>query len=163
MKLIPLTKGRYAIVDDEWFDYLNQWKWFYHSQGYAARSTWNPRTIVFMHREIMKASKGKLVDHINGNKVDNRKFNLRFCTARQNNVNCKIHITNKSGYRGVSWKKELKKWVAVCYLNNKVIYLGLFDKPHHAALARDLWMIDLHGKYASTNFSVVAYSKKRAA
>jgi len=84
-RFIPLTQGRFAIVDPDDYDWLNQYKWYAakcRTTFYAYRS--KTRTTVNMHREIMCAPKGMICDHKNHNGLDNRKSNLRLCTNRQN-------------------------------------------------------------------------------
>ena len=104
-KSIPLTKGKFALIDDEDYDWLMQWKWVY-SNGYAFR--WSKggkkyRKGTFMHRMICNTSVGMLTDHINGNKLDNRRSNLRICTASDNQANrIKLHKTSSS-FKGVSF------------------------------------------------------------
>ena len=90
---------------------------------------------LLIHRFIMNCPKGMVVDHINCNPLDNRKSNLRICTITENNRNTKIMRNNKSGYKGVSWDKYMKKWVAFIRINNKSKSLGYFNTPElaHAA------------------------------
>ena len=85
MKEIPLTRGKFALVDDEDYEWLSQWKWYCSTTGYAVRGCKN--RILYMHREIAKTKPGMLTDHINRNKLDNRKENLRFCSHRENMKN----------------------------------------------------------------------------
>jgi hypothetical protein len=75
MKKIPLTQGKFAIVDDEDFEYLNRWKWYFAPVGYATRGDGHGRgnrTVVYMHRVVNKTTGGLVTDHINRNKLDNR-------------------------------------------------------------------------------------------
>ena len=97
MREIPLTnKDKTTKVDSDMFDYLTQWSWFLGSGGYAIR--WKEGTtrkdlkpkLVFMHREVIGTPKGKITDHINGDKLDNRMKNLRICNHKQNNSNTKM-------------------------------------------------------------------------
>src|SRR5687768_11145590 len=86
-KQISLTQGKFATVDDADFDHLNQWKWHFSHYGYARRTTssrFGRQKFIFMHREIMQAPDGMDVDHINCNKLDNRRQNLRLCTRADN-------------------------------------------------------------------------------
>ena len=118
MKKIKLTKGKYALVDDEDFDYLNQWRWC-DSHGYAMRSQYlgggrknGKSKSIFMHRVVMKVEdkNTKDIDHINRNRADNRKSNLRFCTPSQNLANSKLRTTNKSGYSGIRFSNRYHKF-----------------------------------------------------
>lgn len=135
MKRIELTRGKYAIVDDEWYKYLNQFKWQYYSGGYAARQAGGrppKRKTIYMHRQIMDTPFGMDTDHINGDKLDNRITNLRVVDHKTNlNGYLKLDKRNKSGYRGVSSFKG-GKWRARVGRGG---YLGLFDTPELAAKA----------------------------
>jgi hypothetical protein len=94
MKRIKLTQGKYALVDDEDFESLNKYKWYFH-QGYAIRNTkmkFGKRTTIFMHRIITNCPKGKDVDHINMNGLNNQKYNMRVCKRSQNITNDKKTI-----------------------------------------------------------------------
>jgi len=141
VKIISLTQGMETLVDDEDFEFLSKKKWFF-CLGYARRTfhrgkgkgTQDPKAIL-MHREILNVNDGEYVDHINGNRLDNRRSNLRKCTIRQNNQNIGIKSTNTSGYKGVSWKKDKNKWKAYITLNNKQKHLGYFEKIEDAAIA----------------------------
>ncbi len=95
-------------------------------------------------------SRGK--DHINGNKLDNRRENLRVCTLAENNRNRTIYKNNKSGFKGVYWSRADKKWRAQIKINNRMIYLGIFDDLLEAALTYDEAAVRYHGKFAKINF-----------
>lgn len=153
MKEIKLTQGKVALVDDEDFDYLNQFKWQTHNHGhtyYARRvdKSCNGRRI-YMHREIMTASKDQMLDHINGLGFDNRKFNLRFCTSSQNNANKKS--TGASKYLGVWYHKSAKKWTAQIGIKGEHMYLGLFKSEENAAIAYNIFAEKHHGVFARLN------------
>lgn len=133
MKRIPLTQGKFALVDDEDFERLNKVKWYCSKNGYAVRSAKKPNsewTVLRMVHEIIgKPPRGFLVDHIDGNKLNNRKSNLRFCTPSQNLMNKGKPESNTSGYKGVSWDKVNKKWKAEIKVNGKSKTLGRFLTP----------------------------------
>jgi len=129
MKEIPLTHGKVALVDDEDFEWLNQWKWHYSKFGYAVRK---PKEQIYMHRFIMKPEQGLFTDHINGDKLDNRKENLRICTTGENMRNRPKQSNNTSGYKGVFWHKKAKRWFAKIGFMRKSIHLGLFDTREEA-------------------------------
>lgn len=150
-KEIHLTKGCVSIVDDEDYEYLNQWKWCCSSGGYALR-TENKKQIL-MHRRITKADKNKVVDHINKNTLDNRKENLRICTKDENNSYRKMQVNNTSGYRGVRLYKPTGKGHArIGNTTKKGSSLGYFVYKEDAALAYDNEAIKRYGKFAVLNF-----------
>lgn len=140
MKTIELTQGKVALVDDENFEKLNQYKWCVFKPGtvfYAVRNTRgvNPRRLIYMHRIITNAPESMAVDHINGNGLDNCKSNLRVVTRRQNNQN--KHIEKSSIFPGVSWNKRDENWKAQIKINGKSKYLGCFkieSEAHEAYL-----------------------------
>ena len=120
MKRIPLTQGQFAIVDDEDFEWLNQYKWHIHKGGntfYAVRKLKN-RT-VSMHRVIMDVLPGEHIDHRNHKGFDNRKTNMRICSAAQNQWN------QRKNHLGIFESKYQNKWCASISHNGKRIYLGI--------------------------------------
>ena len=124
MKELVLSRGKLAIVDDADFDWLSQWKWSYATVGYAVRrkraSEDKPGTIVYMHRAVLGFPTAKEIDHINRNKLDNRRLNLRAATRRSNAANTSAPITNTSGVVGVQAHRG--GWMARCGKQ----YLGWF-------------------------------------
>ena len=112
MKRIPLTRGMYAIVDDEDYEYLNQWKWGArkdHNAFYAVRGVEvNGRCeAILMHRVIADAKEGDEVDHGNGNGLDNTRKNIRICTHAENAKNRRLNKNSTTGFKGVSFKKSI--------------------------------------------------------
>jgi len=158
VKIISLTQGKVALVDDEDYEELNKNKWcaWKNSDGtfYAVRGVRkNKKMIIFrMHREIMNAKHGEEVDHINHDGLDNRRCNLRICTHSQNLRNCKQHKNNTSGLRGVSWDIRANKWRGHICKNNKTIYLGLFSDKIEAGHMVDQYAMELFGEFAVLNF-----------
>lgn len=153
MKKIPLTKNKEAIVDSDDYDYLNNWKWSYVAAGYAIRGQQRNNKIKYylMHRVILKAKDNQEVDHINGNRLDNRKENLRFVSRQQNQWNRTKSLNKSSKYKGVNFHKKSNKWMARIRLNNKEIYLGIFKQEKDAARAYNKKAIELFGEYAKLN------------
>jgi hypothetical protein len=157
MKEIQLTQGKVAIVDDEDFEYLNQWKWHASKLGnkfYAQRHnnlliTKNIK--ILMHRNIMKPKKGFVIDHIDGNTLNNKKNNLRICTHAENMRNSKMPINNTSGFKGVSYVKKNNTYMSSIRFNDKKIYLGLFINPIDAAKAYNAAAVKYHGEFANLN------------
>lgn len=155
MKQIPLTQGKVAIVDDEDYEWLSRWKWYYFDEGYAARNDRREkgkRKTILMHRVIMKTLKNMLVDHMNHDGLDNQKSNLRNCTHDRNLQNRLINKNNKSGYKGVCWHKCSKKWVASIRFNGKGIHIGCYPSREQSARAYDKAARELFGDFAKTNF-----------
>jgi hypothetical protein len=160
MKQIPLTKGLFTIVDDLDYERVSKFKWCAQKIGtkyYAVRGAWSNRktNAVFLHRFLTNAPPGILVDHVNGNGLDNRNTNLRLCTVRQNLQNRPAQLNNKSGFKGVSYSKDRNKWVAAICINGKQTALGRFNNKIDAAKAYDT-AAKLHfGEFAFLNFPEV--------
>lgn len=142
MKTIPLTKGMVAVVDDEDYERLSQFKWYAqsapHGNHYAARKSTGK---VYMHREIVRP--GQLhVDHINGDGLDNRRSNLRRCTRSQNLCNGRTRTDSASGHRGVHFHRASGLWVAYAKSNGKTTarYFKTKEQAVHARvdLAREV-------------------------
>ena len=152
MKLLPLSQGKFAKVDNEDFESLLQWKWTY-SGGYAYRvKTINKKSKkIWLHRFINKTPDVLYTDHINGDRLDCRKQNLRNCTYAQNNKNVKTRKDNKSGYRGVYWEKGMKKWRSVISAEGEKVCLGFFNSAIDAAKAYNKKALELHGSFARLN------------
>lgn len=155
MKKIPLTQNRFVLVDDEDFDSLAQFHWNL-SNGYATRRLrrLNGRQRdAKMHRDIIKPPAGMQVDHINGNKLDNRRSNLRLASARQNRQNRPAPKHNTSGFKGVSYRKDRGTWMAqIKDSNGKHRHLGTFSSPTMAAKTYDVAAIKYFGEFAWLNF-----------
>ena len=152
IRFIPLTKGKVAIVDAQDYDWLSKYKWHAvkcDSRFYAYRS--KNRRSVSMHREIMHAPKGMVVDHIDGNSLNNRRSNLRLCTVSQNHQN-RRRTYGSSKYKGTWWDKRRNKWVSAITFNGKYIHIGCFDNETDAAKAYDRKAAELFGEFAYLNF-----------
>jgi hypothetical protein len=136
MREIQLTKGKVAIVDDDMFEYLNQFKWCY-SKGYAIRGIRvnGKAEKICMHRAIINTPVGMDTDHMNMNKLDNRRENLRICNRSENIRNTGLRSTNSSGYKGVTLHKARNKWRARIRVNGKKKSLGYFATKEEAAKA----------------------------
>ena len=148
MKQISLTQNRFVLVDDEDFDYLNQWKWGVNGANSVCGRI-NGKFCV-MSRIIMSCQKGLQVDHINMNTLDNRKENLRICTSSLNCVNRPPTTKGLSGYRGVT-KHINKWWRARIEIGGKKLHLGLFRNPKDAAHAYNQAAKKYFGEFARIN------------
>jgi len=152
-KLIPLTQGKFAIVDPADFDELSQYKWTAAKSPntfYAVRSAQGRQ--IRMHRLITDAPKGLVVDHRNHNGLDNRKENLRLCTRSENARNQRPQTGRSSKYKGVCWHKNQKKWLARVYSKGVTYHLGSFNSEIAAAKAYDKKAKELFGEFAHLNF-----------
>ena len=128
MKLITLTQGKFANVPDRLYEFLNSIKWYYHNGGYAARGVTidGKQHIEFMHHYVIgKPLKGFVVDHIDGNKLNNQPENLRIVTVRQNAQNQHTHRAGR--LVGCYYNKPTKKWMAYIEIDGKKKNLGYFD------------------------------------
>jgi len=143
------VSGTNAIIDEKDYEIVSAHNWWLTKQGYAYTQTCtnNVRTTILMHRLIMRPN-SKEVDHINGDKLDNRRSNLRICTRSQNNAN-KPHTSGK--YKGVRYNKNA--WQAEIKKNKKYIYIGRFKEIKDAAKAYDEKAVELFGDFAYTNFN----------
>lgn len=131
-------KGYKVVVDDEDADRVRAYSWWLSSapeiDGHViCFSAKIGKKIMKLHRFIMGDPKGLLVDHEDGDRLNNRKSNLRVCTVRENNMNRKMTKLNRSGYRGVSYSKSRGKWRATISLDGRMLHLGYFDKPEVAS------------------------------
>ena len=152
-KKIPLTRGKFAIIDDADLEWLNQWKWRYqYGQwgGYATRRD-SKDGYIYMHRFILGISGKMEGDHINGDGLDNRRCNLRPCTSSQNKMNRRKGEGYTSLYKGVSWCSWTGRWRADIRSNGKRINLGRYDDEIDAAKAYDREARKLFKEFAKPN------------
>jgi hypothetical protein len=159
MKKIPLTQRRYALVDDEDFDFLNQWEWFVSAEGYAVRNKTvidaegkKKQKTVWMHRIINNTPAELKTDHIDGDRLDNRKENLRSVTQSENSQNSGKWGKNKtSKYKGVNFHKRDGIWQAAITANGVRKHIGQFQTEEAAALAYNEIAKMMHGEFAKLN------------
>ncbi len=157
IKLIPLTRGYNAIIDAEDFQRVDEWHWFAIPSKktkniYAGRMSRYPNgtnRLILLHRFIKPCEKD--IDHFDGNTLNNTKLNLRPCDDTQNGGNQKLAKNNKSGYKGVSWFKPMKKWICKIYFKNSQIHIGLFNDKVDAARAYDRAALRYFGEFARLN------------
>jgi len=171
-KLLPLSQNKFAIVDADDYERLSKYKWCVSKTphtNYAMRRTKGKRIngkrvkrkTIMMHRFIMNAPRGLVVDHINHNGLDNRKQNLRLCTRAENSRNRRPFNIKGSRYKGFSWDKERKVFIACIYCNGKNYYLGRFKSEIAAAKAYDKKAKQLFGEFAYLNFPQESYEVQR--
>lgn len=157
MKEIELTQGKVALVDDEDYEWLNQWNWcavrlpnknngsihWYASRGWTR----------YMHRFILNLIGTKQrADHIDGDGLNNQRFNLRIATGAQNNMNRRNVREHSSQYKGVSWDYVNQKWMVRIKAKGYYMNLGRFVDEVEAALAYDRAAMHYFGEYANLNF-----------
>lgn len=141
MQKIPLTQGQFALVDDRDYCYLSQWKWSAtwskdSNSYYAQRSTYKnkKKNTVLMHRSILLANKGEVVDHENHNTLDNQRSNIRI--TRENNKNALKRKDNKTGFTGVDFHLRYNNFRVRISVKNKSVFIGNFKNLDDAIKAR---------------------------
>jgi len=158
-RAIPLTQGKYALVDEADYADLIRHSWCvskntsgyngHRKTFYAVRSEKGRATL--MHRQVMAAKQGQLVDHINHNGLDNRRSNLRLCSKAENSRNQRGHRGGSSRYKGVSCDRRSAKWQAGISYEGKYHFLGQFDSEIAAARAYNEKARELFGEFAYLN------------
>ena len=156
-KQIPLTQGKFAIVDAEDYDRLSRYKWHARKDRdkyRARRSIWRngKGATILMHREILHVPEGIKINHINHNGLDNRKVNLRLSTQAQSAFDQRPQEKRTSSFKGVCRETDSKKWRADIKYNRKRHHIGAFDNEKDAAEAYDAKAIELFGEFAHLNF-----------
>jgi hypothetical protein len=150
VRLIPLGDSFYAYVDAADYEWLSQWTWYMCAGGYAGRT--EKGTLILLHRAIMKPPKGMVVDHIDGNRANNCRFNLRVCTRRENERNKRKRRGTSSPYKGVYRERKTGKYYATCIYQGEHLHRGRFDDEIEAARAYDRAAAALLDAYAPLNF-----------
>ncbi len=155
---IYLDEGMYTIVDPQDFYEFGGYNWYAGGHGtkyYAMRTVENEEgkiTTVRLHREIMRPAEGNVVDHRDGNSLDNRRENMREATQRENMYNRKKRKNTSSRYVGARYDKERGKWASEIKHNGKKYFLGRFDSEIAAAKAYDAAAKKYRGEFARLNF-----------
>lgn len=150
---VQISRGHVAIVDDADYPLVRDLSWHAFPAGrhvYAYNGKGKGRRA--MHRLILGAVRGEVVDHINGNTLDNRRANLRRCTTAQNCRNRARNQNNSSGFKGVYWSAQRKKWAAQVKVNYEIRNLGFYDTAVAAACAYDKGAAELFGEFSRPNF-----------
>lgn len=154
---VMLGHGKFSLIDKDDEERILSINWHYHNQGYA--KGWVFDNSVYLHRFILRAKKGEYVDHANGDKLDNRKSNIRICTQSQNLLNKRnISIKKTSSFKGVSLCKMTGRWIAFGTTGEystsgkrKVVNLGRYKQEIDAAKAYNDFVIKNHGEFAVLN------------
>lgn len=146
-------KEHIAFVDEEDAHLFDKWHWYPHHVGtniYVRGYIRGRReeTHTYLHRVLLGAVAGQEVDHINGNGLDNRKANLRFCTRSQNNANRQTTQSRSSPYKGVHFEKQTGKWRAEIHKDGKKYRLGRFERIEDAAEAYKNKSIELYKEFS---------------
>ncbi len=152
MKKIKLTQGKFAVVDDSDYEWLNKWKWSLHGIRHLYARGFVDGRKQLMHRIILNAPVNLEIDHISGNGLDNRRCNLRICTRSQNQMNAHPR-KGTSNYKGVHWNSGHKKWSASIRLAGKLVALGDFESEYEASKA--------YNSAAEEHFRQFAFSERR--
>jgi hypothetical protein len=165
IRYIALTRARFAIVDAADYEWLSRYKWYAGSgssgAAYACRTT-RQRRLITMHRQIMEPPDGFVVDHIDGNKFNNCRGNLRICTQAQNVCNARGQNAS-SKYKGVRHLRGRRKWDVQIGFQGRRQHIGSFDDEIEAALAYDLKAVALFGPFAYLNFPHITKATRQAA
>lgn len=160
-KTIELTQNKVAVIDDCDFENLLQYKWHY-AEGYARRARYIPEIqqtrVVRMHQQIL-GFPNSIIDHINGDGLDNRRSNLRVCTNIENAQNSSKKTNKTSIYKGVHFDKSRDRWRASIRVDKKLVHLGWFFSELEAAKTYDDAAIKYFGKFAKTNRDLNLYGK----
>lgn len=155
MNKIVITSRKYGqkicLVDDEDFDYLSKLKWYVlkNSKTFYANTIIDGKTFK-MHRMIMNVKTGEFIDHRDHDGLNNCKSNLRICTRSQNAMNA-TRSTNKYGYKGVSYKKSHRRFVARVEVNGKTTYFGSCKTAREAAIIYNEHALKHYGEFANLN------------
>lgn len=138
--------GKFARIDEDDYIELSKRKWRLTTFGYVVSTIPKTTRVVWLHRIVAKTPSGMDTDHINMNRLDNRKANLRHCTRSQNMRNS-VSKRNKSGQRGVSWHKGANKWIVQLRVNYTRHYLGVYESFDEAVEVYRKAAKELHGEY----------------
>jgi hypothetical protein len=151
VRRISMAHGLFVLVDAADYEWLNKYKWSPRGSGRYAGRKEKGKTI-YMHRQIMNAPPGMIVDHIDGNAPNNCRSNLRLCTPRQNQCNHVKRIGCISRFKGVYRNKRCGQWFVMIRPEDKPIWFGYFDTEIEAARIYDRLAVELFGEFAGLNF-----------
>lgn len=157
MKTVPLTGGGEFLVDDDDYAWVSERSWY--AQG-SYVYTWVDGENIALHRLLVGAGEGEVVDHRDGDGRNNQRANLRRCSQSNNQHNRRKHCTSSSRFKGVSWNKQARRWVG--HLEQRVdgkrlqFHLGSFDSEEAAARAYDAKALERFGEFARLNFPIAS-------
>lgn len=149
---IELTNGGYTMIDAADYPLASQYRWHRNSNGYARATVWRDGQswTVYLHRLIINAQSGTDTDHINGDRLDNTRPNLRSCSHSQNMANQHC-VRGRSKYRGVTYHVKRRCWYAEIKHAGRRIFIGAYDSEVQAAQAYNVRAIELYGAFAHPN------------
>lgn len=164
MRELELNHGVVTLIDDDDYENIKAYRWYikpFHgvARAYVFRKTarsehpFRKQSSIQLHRQIMGLTIGdsRIVDHINGNSLDNRKCNLRIGTRQQNNWSARLRCDSSTGYKGVHFKKQKQKYQAYIRHNGRVKHLGFYTLKEEAAEAYNNKAKELFGAFAYLN------------
>jgi hypothetical protein len=149
IKRIPLGESQYALVDAADYERLSKYNWRLQN-GYAARQ--EKSKMIYLHREIMRPPEGLIVDHINHNKLDDCRINLRVCTRRENILNQGKKCNSSSRFKGLEYCRRRNRWYVRIRFRGGRLWVGSFTDEVEAAHAYDCKAVELFGEFAHLNF-----------
>lgn len=156
MKEIPLTRGKVALVDDADYERISQFKWelmITSGLSYARRRYRDDMDVIrtqLMHRLIL-GDEARQIDHVDGDGLNNQRANLRPASHRLNQGNTRLSRKNTSGYRGVTYNRECRKWAVMITIGNRRTYLGMYQDAKTAAAIYDAAATKWFGEFARLN------------
>lgn len=151
--LLPLTRGKSVLIDEEDLPLISQYRWNAarrHRNWYAVGNGSDQKS-VYMHRLLLGAITGQVVDHRNSNGLDNRRINLRLCSSQQNGQNGRRHSDSTVPYKGIRKNPNSQQWSGIITVNYRQISLGTYPTMEEAALAYNDAAIHYFGEFARLN------------
>lgn len=145
------SKGELFKIDADDYLIVKDYCWCINSSGYLVAWDSSTKKLKYLHRLIMGPNFGLVIDHMNGDKLDNRKKNLRICTQRENSMNCRLSINNTTGITGVRYYPNVKKWGAYIFVDGEQINLGSYQTKEEAVAERKIAEEKYFGKFSYDN------------